>query len=337
MQKKIQAAVYRGNGILRLEARNLPPVGPADVRLGVAASGICGTDIHILREEYSSSPPVVLGHEFAGTVLEVGDQVSHVREGDNVAVEPHIYCGICKYCRDGGEHLCINKQAFGVHLDGGFAEQVVVPARNAYRLPPELDLRLGALAEPLGCCIHGVDSAAIKLGGNVAIFGAGFIGLLLAQLARGAGAGRIMMVEPNSRRRSLAQQYGADIVVAPEEAREAILDLSDGYKMDVVFDATGIPRVIEQALAATGRGGTLMVFGVAPPGELISVSAYEIFREEITIKGSLTNPYAHRRALALLPKLNLRELVTHTFPLEDIEAALQAAREGAGLKIMVTP
>ena len=333
----MKAAVYQGNGHIDLETHEPKPVRDLDIRIRVEAAGICGTDVHILRGEYDSSPPVILGHEFAGTVTQLGERVKHLHPGDRVSIEPHIYCGMCKYCVNGQEHRCTNKQAFGVHLDGGFAQEVTVPARNAYRLPENLSCAVGALAEPLGCAIHGVDQANLTLGDDVAIFGGGPMGLLLTKLVSRAGARHVVVIEPNEQRRQTALDFGATQVLHPEDAPSALEDVTEGYGLDVAFEATGLPNVLNSALTALGRGGRLVVFGVAAPTSTLSIAPYRIYRDELTLIGSLTNPYAHRRAVGLLSSLDLAPLISHTFPLAEFDAAFAAAKKGEGLKIQIAP
>ena len=333
----MNAAVYQGNGRIDLEPHEPKPVGNLDIRLRVEAAGICGTDVHILRGEYDSSPPVVLGHEFAGTVTQLGEQVSHIHLGESVSVEPHLYCGICKHCVNGQEHRCIDKKAFGVHLDGGFAQEVTVPARNAYRLPEGMSCAVGALAEPLGCAVHGVDQADIGVGDDVAIFGGGPMGLLLTELVSKAGARHVIVVEPNEQRRKIALTFGATQALHPDEAPSAIEEATEGYGLDVTFEATGLPNVLNSALTALGRGGRLVVFGVAAPTSTLAIAPYRIYRDELTIIGSLTNPYAHKRAVHLLSTLDLTPLTSHTFKLLEFGAALDIAKRGEGLKIQIAP
>ena len=333
----MKAAVYQGSGHVCLESHEPKSVGDLDIRIHVEAAGVCGTDIHILRDEYESSPPVVLGHEFSGTVTQLGEQVSHINLGDKVSIEPHIYCGICKYCVNGKEHRCIDKKAFGVHLDGGFAQAVTVPARNAYRLPNEMSCAVGALAEPLGCAIHGLDQARLAAGDDVAIFGGGPMGLLLTKLVSRAGARHTIVVEPNEQRRQAALTFGATQVWHPEEAALAIEAATEGYGLDVAFDATGLPKVLNSAFTALGRGGRLVVFGVAAPASTLAIAPYRIYRDELTLVGSLTNPYAHRRAVNLLSALDFTPLISHTFALAEFDAALDTATKGVGLKIQIAP
>jgi len=333
----MKAAVFGSDRALVLKDVPVKDVGPGDVLVRVEAAGICGTDVHILQGEFPAVPPVVLGHEFAGIVAQIGDGVTNVAIGDRVAIEPHVYCGMCRHCQDGREYLCPHRRGFGVHLDGGFAEYALVHARNAYRVPAGVGASVAALAEPLGCAFHGVERGGVGEGDTVAVFGAGPVGVMLGLLARRAGALRVLFVEPNPTRRALAGRFRFDDVVPPGQAREAAMAVTNGDGFDVVFDATGSPSAIEQALAVTGRGGTLVIFGVAAPDARITVAPYDIYNNELTIKGSLINAYTHRRTVALLGSLDLAPLVTHTFPIAEIGTALDLVREGSGLKVQVAP
>jgi 2-desacetyl-2-hydroxyethyl bacteriochlorophyllide A dehydrogenase len=333
----MKAAVFGSDRALVLRDVPVKAVGPGDVLVRVEAAGICGTDVHILQGEFPAVPPVVLGHEFAGIVAEIGDGVTNVAVGDRVAIEPHVLCGTCRHCQDGRAYLCPKRRGFGVHLDGGFAEYALVHAPNAYRVPDGVGASIAALAEPLGCAFHGVERGGVGPGDTVAVFGAGPVGIMLGLLARRAGALRVLFVEPNPTRRGLAGRFPFDGVVHPDEARQAAAAVTGGDGFDVVFDASGAPPAIQQALTVAGRGGTLVIFGVAAPDAQITMAPYDIYYRELTIKGSLVNAYAHRRVVSLLSELDLAPLVTHTFPLGEIQQALSLVREGAGLKVQVAP
>jgi L-iditol 2-dehydrogenase len=335
MSRSFLGAVYHGEARLLLEHLEARDLAPGEIRLRPMAAGICGTDVHILHGDFRARPPVVLGHEFAGEVLEVGAEVHQVRVGDRVAIEPHRVCRRCTYCTDGREHLCVARQGFGVHLHGGFATEVVVSAVNAYAIPSGLAYDVAALAEPLGCCLHGIERAAIRQGDDVLVLGAGPIGLMLVRLASRAGAARIVVVEPNERRRALADGYGATHVADVGEAAELIADLTQGRGVDVALEASGSVVALQQAFELLGAGGRLVIFGVSSPAARISISPHRVFAQELTIVGSLINPYAHRRALALLPSLDLGGLITHTFPLGDIHQAIETAASGEALKVQI--
>lgn len=214
----MKGSFFLGNGKMELrEIGKLTPV-PGEVLLRVAACGVCGTDIHIFHGEKGSAevtPPVVLGHEFAGVVEELGSGVTALQIGEHVAVDPNIYCGHCHFCRIGKKQLCENLRAIGVNQNGGFAQYCVCPAAQCLPLNPALPLEHGAMTEPLACCIHGIDRAALRSGDIVCIIGGGAIGLLMVQLARLSGASHVILSEPVQARRDIALQIGADAVIDP--------------------------------------------------------------------------------------------------------------------------
>ena len=182
----MKALRFYGPGDLRREELPLPDPLPGEVRIRPRAVGICGTDAHILRGEFPAAAPVALGHEVGGVVDAVGVSVQGLREGDMVTVQPNTFCGSCRFCRGGREHLCQAMRAYGVHMNGGFAEAMVADARNVYRLPEGIGPLIGCFAEPLACCVHGMDRLAIRSGATVLVIGAGAAGLMLTRLARAA-------------------------------------------------------------------------------------------------------------------------------------------------------
>lgn len=333
----MNGAIYRGSGVLEVDELPTPEPCGDQVLVKVAACGICGTDLHILRDEYDSRPPVVLGHEFAGEIVAVGPDVDGRRVGDQVTVEPHIYCGECRFCLRGQEHLCVSKRAFGVQMDGGFASYVTVPSRNAYVLPEAVDASTGALAEPLSCVLHGVERAGLRIGDTVVVMGTGPIGLMIAQTCLHYGASQVIAVEPSKARRDHALAFGASQAVDPSDAVDAVMASTDAYGADVVFEATGRPEVLEDAFDVVAHGARVVVFGVADRKARAQVAPYFVYRKELTVLGALTNPYCHGRAVAMLPRLQLQDLVTHLVPLDNILEGIRLAREGAGLKVQVVP
>jgi threonine dehydrogenase-like Zn-dependent dehydrogenase len=330
---------FHGPGRFGIEDMPMPDPGPLEVRVRPVAVGICGTDTHILDGSFASRPPVVLGHEFAGHVDAAGSDVVEIREGDLVAIEPHVYCGLCRYCRTGREHLCLRKLAFGVHLDGGMAEAVVVPERTAYRLPQEMDPRIGALAEPVACCVHAMDRLQIRPGLSLALFGAGPAGLVLVALARLSGAEPIVVLEPDADRRAAARTFGASAVVDAfaEDWREQTLSVVGADGFDYVIEAVGAPRVLESAIPLAARGGRVLVFGVADPNDTVAVKPQEVFAKELTILGTVINPFTHHRAVELLPSLGLERLSLRTFPLHEYDQAFKTQRERGAAKVQLSP
>jgi L-iditol 2-dehydrogenase len=335
----LKALRFHGPHDLRLEDVPAPAPGPGEIRIRPVAVGICGTDIHILDGTFSARSPVVLGHEVAGRVEAVGREVRSVSEGDLVTVEPHRYCGVCRYCRLGREHLCLDKEAFGVHLNGGMAEFQVIPEGIAYRLPDGMDPKIGALAEPLSCCVHAMDRLAPRSGTSIVIFGAGPAGLILVALSRLAGLTPIVVVEPDVARRDSAVTFGANTTVDPSGTgwADTALAIVGGAGFDYVVEAVGSPRVLESAIPLAARQGTILVFGVANPDETAAIKPQEVFAKELTILGTVINPFTHHRAVELLPLLGLDRLGIRTFPLEAHAEAFAAHQQRAAGKVQFAP
>jgi 2-desacetyl-2-hydroxyethyl bacteriochlorophyllide A dehydrogenase len=335
----MKAICFHGPGDLRLEELGVPDPKPGEVRLRPLAAGLCGTDAHIFRGEFPAAAPVVLGHEVAGIVDAVGAGVKGLAEGDMVTVQPNTYCGVCRYCRTGREHLCPDLRAYGVHLNGGFAEAMVAPARVIYRLPSRLDARLGCLAEPLACCVHGMDRVAIQSGSMVMVIGAGLIGLMLTRLARLAGAGFIAVSEPQELRRACALTFGADRVMDPRrEGEDTAFEATHGEGFDFVIDAVGSSATFSQAITLAARGGKILVFGCAPVHATSSVRPFDIYARELTVIGSFINPYTHERAVNLLPQMGLEKLPIEAFPLAEFRLAFEKhAETSAAAKVELLP
>ncbi|MDK2902388.1 MAG: (R,R)-butanediol dehydrogenase / meso-butanediol dehydrogenase / diacetyl reductase [Clostridiales bacterium] len=337
----MKAAVFYGTGDIRVEEVEKPRLKEGHILVEVKACGICGTDMHIYSGGMGPSavkPPTILGHEFAGRVVEKGDGVSDIDVGDNVAVDPNIYCGHCHYCRIGKVHLCENLKNIGVILNGGFAEYCLVPQNQAYKLPPDMPYEVGAMVEPLACCLHGTDLAQIKPGDSVVILGGGAIGLLHAQLARLAGASSVIISEPSQGRRQLAQKLGFDMLIDPTDCDvKAAAKAMIPYGADVVIEAAGLARTAKQAFDLVKNGGTVLQFGVVDETAEIQLKPFEIYQKEIKWIGSFINPYTHARALELLAKglIKVSPLITHRYSLDDMEEGLKPDKRGDRVKAMV--
>ena len=336
----MKSVVFYGPNRFAVEDRPTPEVGEYDALVKVYACGICGTDVHILRGEHIVRFPVVPGHEFSGEIVEVGGKVTNVSVGDRVTVDPNIVDNTCCFCRRGEIHLCENLTALGVNYDGGFAEFCRVPAVQAYKVPDSVSLDEAAMAEPLACCIHGIDRANIVPGGTVVALGAGSIGLLLIQLARIAGASRIIVSEPDERKRHLAARFGSDVQVDPsrQDMAAEVAELT-GVGADVVIECAGRLETAQLALKLARRGGTVLQFGVVSPDQLAAVSPYDIYYRELTVRGSFVNPFTHARAIELLAskQVEVMPLVTHRFPLDEAARAFETAQGKDAVKVLLVP
>jgi 2-desacetyl-2-hydroxyethyl bacteriochlorophyllide A dehydrogenase len=336
----MQAVVIENINDFRVKELPEPTPGVGEVVIRVAACGLCGTDLHILKGEYPSTFPLVPGHEFSGTVERIGAEVAELNVGDRVCVDPNIYCGRCSYCRVGQVHLCERLNPIGVQRDGGFAEYCAVPESQAYRFPDSVGFEEAAMIEPLSCAVHGIDQAAIKLGQTVLILGGGAMGGLLTQLARIAGAARVIVSEPVKERRKLLEQLGADVTIDPmrEDVGVAVRRIA-AQGADIVLEAAGLTRTAAQAFTLTRRGGTIVFFGVLAPAERIEISPYEVFSNEWTIRGSFVNPFTTARAVSLLAagRINVKPFISHQFPLNQFDQALKKFGQPDSYKIQVLP
>ena len=310
----------------------------------IRRAAICGTDLHIYHwNDWAArnyTLPLVLGHEFCGTIEAIGPEVTQLREGDRVTADPNIGCGFCSACRAGRVNLCENLQAIGVTRDGGFAQYVTIPQTQALRLPASLDPLLGAFSEPLACCLHGLDVAAIKPGDTVAVLGGGVIGLLMVELARLAGASRVMLSTRQAARRTLALKVGATDVINPStgdpvEAMRAVAP--DG--VDVALECAGVPETFRQSLAAVRRGGTAVLFGVMAKGQTVEVEPFDLLFREVRLLPAYLNPHTHRRAAQMIADgvLDLDPLISRTIGLEELPGELAAEPRQGDVKVMVRP
>lgn len=322
----------------------LPALKANEVLVKTMSCGVCGTDVHIYHGGKGSAdvtPPVVLGHEFAGVVEAVGDAVTTVRVGDHVALDPNMYCGTCTPCRMGKKQNCEHLFALGVNTNGGFAQYCVCPDTQCYQLNKDVPFDVGAMAEPLACAIHGIDRAAIRSGQSVLVIGGGPIGLIMVQLAKLAGAGTVILSEPVAARRALGLQLGADAVVDPveEDLCQRLSDLLGQAGADVVIECVGIPRAAQQAIEAAARGATVLLFSVPPVDATIPLPLFDVYSKELTILGSIINPDTHQRAVNLINsgRILLEPLISHRYPLAQLENAILMQMNSDSIKVVVHP
>jgi L-iditol 2-dehydrogenase len=327
----MRAAVLTAPRELELVERPVPTVGAGQVLVRVQAVGVCGSDVHYFRDGHIGNrvitEPLVLGHEFAGEVAEVGPEVTGCKPGDRVAVDPTLPCGKCAMCRQGFVHVCPSVDFSGTPpTDGGYQEYFVAAGANLHRLPDSLSFEEGAMVEPLAVAVHAVGLLSIQPEEKVAILGAGCIGLTVLQVLLTKGANVVLHSEPLPFRRELAQKLGADTVINPDDqnAVEAALDLTDGLGPDVVFECAGTETTPQQALDMCRPRGRMAWIGI-PPGDDIPVSVHEARRKELTIfmARRFLGTYPQAIEMAAAGRADVACLVTHRFGLADTEAAFK--------------
>ncbi len=302
--------------------------------------GVCGTDLHILEGKSRSRCPVVLGHEFTGIIYEIGEKNGLFKEGQPVAIDPNISCGMCYYCHRGLVHLCKNLKALGVDIDGGMAEYCIVPVSQIYPVPHDMSQEKSVFIEPVSCIIHGIDRARITVGDIAVIIGGGTIGLLMIPLLKNAGVSKTILIEPVTSKRERAVDLGADVVLDPgkDNLYDAVFD-STQEGADIVMECAGTPNTAKQAFEFVRRGGTIEFFGVCPKGETIPVEPYDVFSNELTILGSYVNPHTFSRAIRMLEAgiIDTDKLLTGKYKLEDVHGAIDSLRSGEAVKNVVYP
>lgn len=313
-------------GSFALVDTSIPTVGHSDVLIRVRAAGICGTDLHIVSGDYQAHYPVVIGHEFSGDVVEVGEHVKRFKAGDRVTADPNLPCNRCPACQRNEQNQCQDPAVVGVNRDGGFAQFVVVPESAVFSIG-SLSYSAGALVEPLACVVWGLKRARITAGAKVLVQGAGPMGCLMLQAVRQAGAAFVAVTDTVPWRLELAARLGANTAIQPEELAAGSLNglVPEGF--DVVVDVTGIPSVVQASLAYVRTRGTLWLFGVCPPNATVSISPYEVFRKDLTIVGSYALSKTFPQSLALIQggAIQVEPLVSHRFPLTGFGTALQVA------------
>lgn len=339
----MKSAVFYGRCDLRIEERGIPRPGPTEVLIQVKACGICGTDIHIYEGDKGAAdvdPPTILGHEFSGIVAETGSDVQHFHKGDRVCIDPNRYCGCCDPCRDGQVHFCEDMTGYGTTVDGGFAEYCVVEESQVYALGKDTTFEQGAMAEPVSCCLHGIDLCQITPGEQVVVIGGGMIGLLMLQLARLSGASKTALLEPVAKKREMGRRLGADICIDPlnEDVKEALSQAGMTW-IRTVIECAGLPATMEQAADLAGRKGKVMLFGLTRPDAQISLKPFTIFQKELTIMGSFINPCTQRRALQLIDSglIDVQSMICRTIGLEELEDVLRDPGLRAEGKYIVIP
>jgi threonine 3-dehydrogenase len=345
--RRTMKAVLKAQAGPGVEIRDMPvpAAGPGELLLRVLRAGICGTDLHIYEWDAWSRnrirPPVVIGHEFVGEIVGLGDGVTGFAAGERVSFESHIVCGRCRPCRTGNSHVCTDTKILGVHVNGGFAEYAVAPAVNAWRAPGNVPLEVQSIMEPLGNAVHTAFSGELSAC-RIAVTGCGPIGLFAIGVARAAGASQVIAADVAPYRLDLARKMQADAVIdsGQEDFVARVAELTEGRGLDGVLEMSGAPRAIRDGLAALRNGGRLSLLGL--PREPFPID----WSEMIVSKGVTVHGIAGRRmydtwvqmdTLLRSGRLDVRPGITHVMPMAKVVEGIERLRSGNAGKIVLVP
>lgn len=338
--REMKGIVYEGPNILGLKEVGDVSPGPGEVKLRVRACGICGSDVHgYLGITGRRLPPMIMGHEFAGEVAELGQGVDQWKKGDRVAVYPVDFCGRCEMCRKGDVHLCLNKRAFGVlDVDGAFAEYICVPAKCCFRVADQIPYSIGTLMEPLAVSYRGVEHAGDLTGRTVLIVGAGTIGLLALACVKMKGAAKIILSDLSDYRLGIAREMGADVAVNPGNSgwKAQILAETGGKGVDVAIEAVGAAPTVQQAMAALRFGGRAIWIGNNKP--FVDVDMQEIVTRELSIQGSFLYGYEEFKTVVGLVnqgRIHVAPLISREVSMEETPAYFEKLAKDPGSLIKV--
>ncbi|OJD17825.1 chlorophyll synthesis pathway protein BchC [Emergomyces pasteurianus Ep9510] len=320
----------------------VPTLREHDILIKVKACGVCGTDLHIHDGEFISKFPLVPGHETVGVVAAVGTKVKGFSIGERVVADNSELCGECFYCRRGEELLCENFESHGVTMNGGFAEYCAYPAGRVFKIKNLSDVD-ATLLEPASCAAHGLDKIAPKMGSSILMFGAGPTGLVLAQLLRMNGGCKVVIAAPEGIKMNLAKSLDAadeyiSLSRTDPSAQFAKLKADNPYGFDIVVEATGSVKILEDAINYCRRGGKLVVYGVYADADRVTWPPAKIFGDEITIIGSFSETYKFPAAIDYLDsgKVKVNGIVNKTFKIEQWAECLEAMRNKSAIKAAIT-
>lgn len=338
----MRSLVFIGPGQMELQERPDPQPGRGEVVVSVRAAGICGSDVHgYLGVTGRRRPGVVMGHEAAGDVIEVGAGVTRVRAGDRVALRSILPCGACERCRRGESNICPTRQGLGMQFDGAYADRIVLPETMLLPLPDTLTYADGALIEPLAVAMHAVNRTPFDLMDFVVVIGAGAIGLLTLLAVRLRGAGSIVVTDRNVHRLAMARTLRADLVVNVDDADPVAIvrEATGGRGADAVFEAVGIGATVAQSLAAARSGGHVTWIGNLLPA--VELSMQELVTRELTLRGAYTFNEEFEQAAAAIAggRIDVGMLVERTAPLEEGAELFRqlGAAELDAVKVILVP
>jgi L-iditol 2-dehydrogenase len=341
----MKAVVKTGSSESDLELKDWPEPSPAanEVKLKIAAAGICGTDIHIIKGRWLSRPPVVLGHEFCGTVVEIGSHIKGFRPGDRVvASNPARVCGLCYHCQAGNPFMCAERVSAGYMIDGAFAEYLCIRPEVCHHLPDNVSFRQAALGEPLAVAVHAViERTTVHAGDLILVSGPGCVGLLTLQIARLEGARVIIAGTDKDRLRlACAKSLGADFVVniSQQDLVQLVRLESKGQGADVVYECAGAAASLDLCWEAVRKEGTVVQVGVYPAP--IQTDLNKVMMKELRLIGTYGYVWSSwQRAVQLLSegKVNTGALVSHEYPLNCFEEAFRVTQDGTAIKVVFSP
>lgn len=333
----MKAAVIEKVGSVAIREIDVPKIDSNEVLVRVRASGICGTDVHILHGGFIATYPVVPGHEFTGEVAEVGLDVTSIKKGDRVCIDPNIYCGTCPACKRNHQNQCYNLRAYGVTEPGGFEEYVAVNEKNIYRLSDQVSFEEAAFAEPLSCVILGVERAQPELGDRAVVFGAGPIGLLMAQVLRRAGVSDLVVVDISRRRLDIAASLGVGQTLVSDDHLDAQLRRISKIGFDLVVDCTGRPDVVQKAFSYTARGGKVLLFGVNPQDARVEINPYDVYLRDIKIIGTFSLRQTMAAALNMIGSgsVQVKPLLSHRLSLDEFSKGINLIGRDETMKVQV--
>lgn len=331
----MKAAVFYGPKDIRIEEVPVPECGSDDVLIKVKRVGICGTDLHIYTGGFKIPTPQVIGHEFAGEVAAVGSGVRGIDIGEPVTAEHVIPCKKCRYCAGGEPNLCDKMTVIGVHLPGGMAEYVKVPAELVYKLPEKFTFDEGVLVEPLSISVYAVRNSGLKVGDTVAVIGLGPIGLFIAAAAKASGA-TVIGVDRDNARLEYAHRAGfVDHMVNSTDGGvvSRIVEIAGGIGVDVAFEVAGRQETAEQALEVTHKTGTVILIGVYEG--MVTLDVMQILKKDLKVIGSWTASLAFDKTIALLAdgRIDYTGFITHRYPLSEVKQALEDSLAHKGFRI----
>lgn len=345
----MKAVRFYGPGRIKVEEVELPKINEDEIRVENHITLTCGTDLKMYKRGHPLvTPPLIIGHEFAGVVADVGSNVDKFKVGERVTAANSAPCNTCFYCKRGKQNLCENLEdaIIGFTTQGAYAQYIKVPAKiveqNTHIIPDHVSYEEAALIEPLACVVHGNQQLNINPGDTVVIIGAGPIGLLHLQMSKLRGSSKLIVTDLSDERLKMSKELGADYLINArrEPQVKRVLELTNNVGADVVIEASGHLETWENAVTLTRKGGTTLLFGGCKPGTRVNLDTKHIHYGELTIKGTFHHtPIAVERAMTLISSglLDSSKIVTHKMSLNEVEKALISMADGKAVKVALIP